>query len=229
MMNRKTALAGAATALCLIAGAASAQTTYSNRTAFTASAGGVSTETFSGCGTATAGFSGSLSSTSGPCSGILPGVTYSVSNGGLFIAGPGQSSNPTTALGVNTPSGGALNIAFAQTQSAFGADLFQNFGGGSQQGTAATFTLNFLLGGSNVGTYTSLVAPNGGGFFGLTGTSFDTVTVSQAGGFAVVDNVSFAAGAVPEPATWAMMVVGFGALGFAVRRRQPGGTRIRFA
>jgi len=27
-------------------------------------------------------------------------------------------------------------------------------------------------------------------------------------------------GAVPEPATWAMMLLGFGAVGFAMRRRQ---------
>ena len=33
---------------------------------------------------------------------------------------------------------------------------------------------------------------------------------------------------VPEPATWAMMTLGFGALGFAMRRGQAG-TRIRFA
>ena len=26
--------------------------------------------------------------------------------------------------------------------------------------------------------------------------------------------------AVPEPATWAMMLIGFGAVGFAMRRRQ---------
>lgn len=33
--------------------------------------------------------------------------------------------------------------------------------------------------------------------------------------------------AVPEPATWAMMVLGFGAVGFAMRRRPE--TRVRFA
>jgi hypothetical protein len=37
-----------------------------------------------------------------------------------------------------------------------------------------------------------------------------------------VDNVSVLAttGAVPEPATWAMMLMGFGAVGFAMRRRK---------
>lgn len=38
-----------------------------------------------------------------------------------------------------------------------------------------------------------------------------------------------AAAAVPEPATWAMMFIGFGGLGMAMRRRKPAGARIRFA
>ena len=37
-----------------------------------------------------------------------------------------------------------------------------------------------------------------------------------------------ATAAVPEPATWAMMTLGFGAMGFAMRRKKVS-TRIRFA
>ncbi|UUR08222.1 FxDxF family PEP-CTERM protein [Sphingomonas glaciei] len=33
-------------------------------------------------------------------------------------------------------------------------------------------------------------------------------------------NVAFVAAAVPEPGTWAMMLVGFGAIGFSMRRRR---------
>jgi len=40
-----------------------------------------------------------------------------------------------------------------------------------------------------------------------------------------IDNVAIAP--VPEPATWAMMMLGFGAVGFAMRRRQ--NTRVSFA
>lgn len=32
--------------------------------------------------------------------------------------------------------------------------------------------------------------------------------------------IAFAAGAIPEPATWAMMLLGFGAVGYAMRRRR---------
>ena len=38
-----------------------------------------------------------------------------------------------------------------------------------------------------------------------------------------------AAAAVPEPASWAMMLVGFGGLGMAMRRRKPSSVRIRYA
>lgn len=34
-------------------------------------------------------------------------------------------------------------------------------------------------------------------------------------------SISFRPGAVPEPATWAMMLVGFGAMGVSMRRRRP--------
>lgn len=37
------------------------------------------------------------------------------------------------------------------------------------------------------------------------------------------------AGAVPEPATWAMLIMGFGLVGAAMRRRKPGNVTVRFA
>ncbi len=41
-------------------------------------------------------------------------------------------------------------------------------------------------------------------------------------------NVSTLAG-VPEPATWALMILGFGAVGSAMRRRQSAAAKVRFA
>lgn len=45
-----------------------------------------------------------------------------------------------------------------------------------------------------------------------------------------IDNINFTydAAAVPEPGTWAMMLAGFGAIGFAMRRR-PRRTAVQFA
>lgn len=39
--------------------------------------------------------------------------------------------------------------------------------------------------------------------------------------FQTLPNVSIIAGSVPEPATWVMMIMGFGFAGYAARRRKP--------
>lgn len=69
----------------------------------------------------------------------------------------------------------------------------------------------------------------------LQGLGFDRLTanyrlLNQAGGTLAAGSgtVTFVAGAVPEPATWAMMIGGFGFVGAAMRRRATA-TRVRFA
>jgi PEP-CTERM motif len=44
----------------------------------------------------------------------------------------------------------------------------------------------------------------------------------------VADDLSFTAGAVPEPASWALMIAGFGLVGSAMRRRKPS-VSVRYA
>ncbi|NTZ43936.1 PEP-CTERM sorting domain-containing protein, partial [Altererythrobacter sp. SALINAS58] len=46
-----------------------------------------------------------------------------------------------------------------------------------------------------------------------------------------IGGISSQIGAVPEPTTWAMMLFGFGAIGFAMRRRSSdqSSKRVRFA
>ena len=200
-------------------------TTYGDQGSFSAAAGPVTTETFSGC--PGGGFSGSLSSSAGPCSGIVAGVTYSPQQGSLYIAGAGQSSNPTTALGLDLFSGDPISIVFDEAITAWGADLYQNFGGGTQSGADAAFVIA-LYGAGNIliDTLNTMVGSDGGDFFGLTSTTpFVRVEVAQTDGYAVIDNVSFSTTtAVPEPATWAMMLLGFGAVGFALRRGKRAGS-----
>jgi len=60
----------------------------------------------------------------------------------------------------------------------------------------------------------------------LSGLGFDpnvnnTYSVNlSAGGHSLTTYAQVGAGAVPEPATWAMMLVGFGAIGFQMRRKR---------
>ena len=73
------------------------------------------------------------------------------------------------------------------------------FSDGNDQGSQ----FNLRLTGQNYGAYT------------LRNEQFASVAPMQSG--------------VPEPATWAMMIAGFCAMGFAIRRTAKVGTRIRFA
>jgi hypothetical protein len=59
--------------------------------------------------------------------------------------------------------------------------------------------------------------------FTVLGTGSDTLTFNAQNnpGYLALDNVSLSTG-VPEPATWAMMLIGFGAVGVAIRRSRRG-------
>ena len=57
----------------------------------------------------------------------------------------------------------------------------------------------------------------------------DNVTLTAAAGPRNYNFETAATGAVPEPATWAMTILGMGAVGFAMRRRQKVATRVAYA
>ncbi|MEO7410613.1 MAG: PEPxxWA-CTERM sorting domain-containing protein [Sphingomicrobium sp.] len=104
--------------------------------------------------------------------------------------------------------------------------------GGVGTGATSLFVQGFLLGNLvNSGNFTI----NGGGFTnfsGLAGT-FDRLTfdgINGEGGFQL-DNINLRAveGAVPEPSTWAMMLIGFGAVGYSMRRRRRSGGTAQIA
>jgi hypothetical protein len=99
---------------------------------------------------------------------------------------------------------------------AVGFDLDMNPGG---FGTGHVWTVHFAGGGSHaLAEIDGLV-----GFYGIVSSSaVNKLTVSAGAGCCVetysLDNMTF--GVVPEPATWAMLIAGFGLVGTAVRRRR---------
>ncbi len=142
-----------------------------------------------------------------PCCGVTGGVP-----GNLFAAFGGGNVTSTNAISQSfaTVLGKAYTVSFQ-----YGA-----LGGGSQaitfkltglSDTVLTPTANNDLN-TTFATYTTSFVGSG---------SPATIEFSNAS-FAdgidpIVDNVSVVA--VPEPASWALMVIGFGMIGFAMRRR----------
>jgi hypothetical protein len=216
--NRTIATCAAAAMIVMSPSAMAATTVFNDSASFGAASGPTTTVTFEGC-------AGGGSNAGSFCSGLPAGVTFTANE--FYVAPPGQSANLTTALGINTPSGGINTINFAEGVNVFGMDLFQNFGGGSQSGTAVNFLIALYgSGGSLIQSFNPAVASGTGSFFGVLSTdAIFAAQVSQPGGFAVIDNVQFAA-AVPEPATWLSMLLGFGAIGFAMRRRTANRQRV---
>ena len=150
------------------------------------------------------------------------GLTVSSESNQLFSVGVGQSTNPTQAIGSNTPDSDSLLMALGGTFKAFGADLFQNDGGGAQTAGPVSFIIQAFLGNVLVDSAVGNVLPNGGSFLGLTSASaFDNVRIFATGQdlFEVADNATVGdANVVPLPAGLPLMLAGLGA--FAALRRK---------
>ncbi|QDZ06921.1 PEP-CTERM sorting domain-containing protein [Sphingomonas panacisoli] len=93
---------------------------------------------------------------------------------------------------------------------------------------------DMLIVGNNIGFGSFTVSPATPGFgFAMLGVSstptISNLTYSANGKLWHSSNVTVTAvQAVPEPATWALMMLGFGGVGYAMRRKPKVGARIRF-
>lgn len=212
-MYRPTVLA----VLLALTGLSAAAATFTDRTAFEATITVSLAEDFESLGTSTTSFTGPTT--------LPSGVTVSSPSNRLFVAGPGLSTNPTTAIGTDSPRADSLSFALPGFATAFGADFFQNDGGGDQFPGDITFSLSFFDGTSLVGTETATVSPNGGSFFGITELAlFNIVTVlaTPTGACEVVDNLTADAAnspVVPLPAPGLPLLSGLLAPGAAGARR----------
>ncbi|MBI0477201.1 PEP-CTERM sorting domain-containing protein [Sphingomonas sp. MA1305] len=76
---------------------------------------------------------------------------------------------------------------------------------------------------------TSTSAANGGTLAGGGTFRVQNYAGTPSSPFSINGNVAAVSAAVPEPATWAMMILGMGAIGFVMRRRKTVNMTVRFA
>lgn len=146
----------------------------------------------------------------------VTGPTGSDVNFSLGYSDSGVSNPFTETLTFMNTLAGFYGVTLTTTASAAGAT------------NDVDITSAFLTGGSIVGSVSLATLFNNdviesyglSNLFLSSGTYTLTITGSRGTTGSFGGNVSFAAGAVPEPATWAMMLLGFGTVGFAMRRRR---------
>lgn len=108
-------------------------------------------------------------------------------------------------------------------------------------GAVRQLTVTLLTNTGSTETF-NLANANGANRFGITaaeGELLSAVTFSSTAGFDSLTQLRLGgvttgetpgqSGAVPEPSTWAMMLLGFGAVGAGMRRRRKDQPRLRFA
>lgn len=136
---------------------------------------------------------------------------------GFTVAGTSGFSSARSPKAVwGVPEARAVVFTFDSAITAFGFDLFD-------LGDVGRTTLTASYGNTAVTLFGDFVGTSGNqAFAGFTSaTPFTKVTINntESGDVVYFDNIRFGA-AVPEPATWAMMLVGFAMVGAAVRRRR---------
>jgi len=159
-------------------------------------------------------------------------VTLSGSMTGLGVTGPDASCAPLAFRGTISPASSTGtssfgNFTYSHNICLGGADAPSNgtfafdFGTDAFQGTMDGGATSTATPGVSAVAWTYTILSGTGRFLGASGT-FQGEGLTDARTRPAQVSVSFLgsinAPAVPEPATWAMMILGFGGIGMAMRR-----------
>ncbi|MEO9468873.1 PEPxxWA-CTERM sorting domain-containing protein [Parasphingorhabdus sp.] len=178
--------------------------------------------------------------TDGPLA--LPGgITYSststssvIGNGSYGLQENGEST--TNIIGTNSPTA-TVTLTFDDAVSSFGAFMNYSvqFSDGLPDGdnpVISAFDINDnLIGSYDLFALAPIVTPGGVDAFefrGIDGEGVGIKSFTLAGGFLIARSEA-AMGAIPEPATWAFMIFGFGAIGGAMRRQRKANVKVSYA
>lgn len=205
-------------------------------TATAANAGILLSEDFSGATSGTYGI-GAISATQFAVTTANVDVG-GVLNGGTFFGCTGNPAGNCLDLVGNSGSGGIASVPkFTLTA---GNTYTVKFGGTLQSGPTNPAITTFRVGLGSLSEVLTVDLPYSPQIFSLNfmpiiteasaALSFTTIVPADSVHGEVIDHISLSeaapAGAVPEPASWAMMLAGFGMIGGAIRRRATTAVRV---
>jgi hypothetical protein len=140
---------------------------------------------------------------------------------------------------LNTPGNASINDALTQLGYSGPAIVFANLPTGNiLAGLGGSSTIDFgqvLNGTVFIGLHFGGSAPDPAGnntaFFKIDASNLETIQINPADAIGSSNAVLLAdvpTGGVPEPATWALMLVGFAGIGFAMRRQKQQTVAVRY-
>jgi hypothetical protein len=139
---------------------------------------------------------------------------------GMFTAGEALNANASGQANLTAVDGAITGpLTFMLNGGTFTTATFDLLGTGS-------VLIQALFGDTVLGGSTVNLSESGTNFFGITATGSELFTgfrlTSQTGTLTEVRQVRLGGvqTAVPEPGTWALMLIGFGAIGVGMRRRR---------
>jgi hypothetical protein len=162
--------------------------------------------------------------TAGPFA-LAGGITYTstfdfsvIGTGGYGLAGNGASFT-TPIIGTNEGSA-TVTLTFDNAVASFGGGFNYAPGSGRNPTIAAFDEIGNLIASYDLSVLAPISTPaaiDAFMFRGIDGEGSMIKSFTLSGSFIIMSGV--AGSAVPEPASWAMMIAGFGLVGAAMRRR----------
>ncbi len=117
---------------------------------------------------------------------------------------------------------GPYTLSFSSLQSSAAFAMVSN---------SSVYTFQSFLGASLVESFDSVIgASSASNFFGFSGSNFDSIRItSNSNDSFLIDNLKLSSvGAVPEPTTWMLMLLGMVGIGFSMRRKSDTELRVRY-